>query len=224
MLRLAPLVRRFRERVEADEIPLEDSMRTLSYASELVLFKVRWLLPGAEDSASEEAEEEMLLEPSLEAATASFVMEPSEVETAFAFILGAMKDASARFSRGFALSFRDERRVVVSSIDPAEIRKALLSAEARSGGASGRIVLPRWSFVTHLRDFWREVSGLASKGAVLRFSRFLGQSKMDAILNFLAFLELIKRKRLYARQRSLFGEIVFSTDKERVLREEGDSQ
>jgi chromatin segregation and condensation protein Rec8/ScpA/Scc1 (kleisin family) len=45
---------------------------------------------------------------------------------------------------------------------------------------------------------------------------------MESILNFLAFLELIKRRRLYARQRSLFGEIVFSTDKNRITQEEAE--
>lgn len=218
ILQLAPLVRRFREQIEAKEVPFEDSMKTLSYASELVLFKVRWLLPNAEvEDARDEVVEE---ESSLEAATLSPVMDSMDVGRATALLAEAMRGAAAAFPRGFAASLRDERRVVVTSIEPRELRKAFLAAEMRTARHGRGVILPRWSFVTHLRKFWHEVRRLASRGGVLTFSRFLGQSKMDAILNFLAFLELVKRRRLYARQRSLFGEIVFSTDKERISQEE----
>jgi chromatin segregation and condensation protein Rec8/ScpA/Scc1 (kleisin family) len=46
---------------------------------------------------------------------------------------------------------------------------------------------------------------------------------MEAILNFLAFLELVRRRRLYARQRSLFGEILFSPDRREIVDEEVES-
>lgn len=57
ILRLAPIVRRLREQVEAGAIPLEESVRDLSIASELVLFKVRWLLPVPETEGDVEEEE-----------------------------------------------------------------------------------------------------------------------------------------------------------------------
>lgn len=224
ILQLAPLVRRFREQVENDEVPLEESVRTLSYASELVLFKVRWLLPNAQSEPLDIEDEIVEVASSLEAATMSLLMDPWEVEKAVASVSAAMRTGSSKFPRGHTPSFKDERRVMVSSIDPRAVRAAFLAAEMRTGPHDRAILLPRWSFVTHLRDFWQEVRHLASKGVVLRFSRFLGQSKMDAILNFLAFLELIKRRRLYARQRSLFGEIVFSTDRERISQEEAEIQ
>ena len=222
ILQLAPLVRHFREQVEASEIPFEESMRTLFYASDLVLFKVRWLLPNAEIAEEEEEEIVVVDEPSLEAATVELPMEPYELVNAAALVTEAIRRGSAKFPRGFAPSFKDERRMVVTSIDPQEVRKALLNAEIRTGHRTRGVVLPRWNFVTHLRAFWSEVRRLTASGAVLRFSRFLGKTKMESILNFLAFLELIKRRRLYARQRSLFGEIVFSTDKNRITQEEAE--
>jgi chromatin segregation and condensation protein Rec8/ScpA/Scc1 (kleisin family) len=220
ILRLAPLVRRLREQVESGAIPLEESVRDLSYASELVLFKVRWLLPNPQAEEFESQEEALEDGGSLEAATRLAVMEPEEVLEAASWVREAMRRAQSKFTRGNAVPIGDKRRVEVSSIDPQDLKKAMLAVKVKEVPAERRIVLPRWSFLSHLRDFWREVRRLASRGGVLRFSRFLGETKMDAILNFLAFLELVRRRRLYARQRSLFGEIVFSPDREQIRPEE----
>ncbi|HHY44178.1 MAG TPA: hypothetical protein GX512_00505 [Firmicutes bacterium] len=223
ILRLAPLVRRLREQVEAGTVPLEESVRDLSIASELVLFKVRWLLPIPQAETPEEEEEIVESEGLLEAATTLQVMEPWEVAKATDWLREAMDTSRLQFTRGNAALVGDRRRVVVSSIDPGELRKAMLGVMARQAPKEPRIVLPRWSFVSHLRTFWREVRRLASRGGVLRLSRFLGKTRMEAILNFLAFLELVKRRRLYARQRSLFGEILFSPDRKDILDEEVES-
>lgn len=224
ILRLAPIVRRLREQVEASAIPLEESVRDLSIASELVLFKVRWLLPVPETEG--DVEEEETLEAALpnDAATALPVMEPWEIEKASMWLREAMLRNGMRFTRGSALPLGDRRRVEVSGIDPEALRDAMLAVTAREEPRRPRIVLPRWNFVSHLRVFWREVRRMASRGGILRFSRFLGKTKSQAIMNFLAFLELVRRRRLFARQLSLFGEIIFSPDRKDILDGEVESR
>jgi chromatin segregation and condensation protein Rec8/ScpA/Scc1 (kleisin family) len=220
VIRLAPLIRRLREQVESGLVPLEDSVRNLSYASELVLFKVRWLLPNPRAQEGHSEEEVLETGDSLAAATDLPVLEPWEVSEATSLLQEALEKAGARFFRGNAVSIGDQRRVVVSSIDPVDLKEAMLAVKVKEVPPARRIPLPRWSFLTHLRNFWREVRRVASRGGVLRFSRFLGESRMDAILNFLAFLELVRRRRLYARQPTLFGEIVFSPDRTEIMNEE----
>jgi len=220
ILQLAPLFKRFRLMVETGEIPLEDSVRTLAYASELVVLKLRWLLPNTrqEDESSEEGA--LAGADELIGATASPVMEPWEVAAAVRAVEDRMKAFALMIPRGYAPSYEGGRRLEIVNIDPSGVRDAMLLVERRNDGASRTYVVSRWSFVTHLRDFWREVRRLTSKGAIIRFSRFLGKTRQEAILNFLAFLELVRRRRLFARQTALFGDIEFSTTRESVEREE----
>lgn len=225
ILQLTPLFRKFRERVEAKEVPLEESVKTLSYASELVLLKLRWLLPATrlDDDPALEAEEIIAGAGDLVSATSTLAMERWEVDLAAQSILGQMSGASMSFARGHTPAYEGGRQLMVVNIDPEEVRRALLMTERRTSSGNRILLVPRFSFVTHLRDFWREVRRLTAKGAILRFSRFLGKTRQEAILNFLAFLELIKRRRLYARQRELFGDIEFSTTQDTVNRE-GDTE
>ncbi|MGE5580346.1 MAG: hypothetical protein ACM3WU_09915 [Bacillota bacterium] len=221
VLQLSPLIRRFREKVEKDELPLEESVKTLSHASELVLLKLRWLLPATRlpDEAPQEAEEIIPAGDELVAATAALVMEPWELAAAIGAVESCMRSAARMFAKGHTPTFEGGRQLVVGDIDPLDLRRSLLTAQRRTGSSAKVLVVPRFNFVTHLRDFWREVRRLTAKGAILRFSRFLGKTKQEAILNFLAFLELVKRRRLYARQKELFGDIEFGTTRETVDRE-----
>lgn len=222
ILPLSPLFRRFRQKVESGEIPLEESVRTLAYASELVVLKLRWLLPATRLPGEQEEEaEEIIPDGALIAATATPPMERWEVDAAARAIAESMRGASRMFARGHTPTYEGGRKLVVVSIDPEDLRKALIAAERRTGSAHRVLVVPRFNFVAHLRSFWQEVRRLTARGAVLRFSRFLGKTKQEAILNFLAFLELVKRRRLYARQKEVFGEIEFGTTPETVNREGG---
>lgn len=218
ILPLAPLMRRFRQGVETDRPDLEESVRTLACASDLVLLKLRWLLPNAK--VEEEATEEVLEEDAdLAAATAVALMETWEVAAAARAIEDRMKAAGRTFHRGAAPSFEGGRRLEITGIEPSDLVAAMREAERRTGPRERTLIVPRWSFVTHLRDFWREVRRLSASDIVIRFSRFLGKTKQEAILNFLAFLELVKRRRLFARQRTLFGDIEFSTTRDSVREE-----
>lgn len=223
VLQLAPLFRLFRQRVETREAALEESVRTLAYAADLVVLKLRWLIPGAkpqEEEASEEAPELFGSAGDETGATGSAAMDPLEVRAAVQAVEDRMRARALMFPAGRAPVFEGGRRLEITSIDPSQVRAAMLLMEKRNGGMGRTYVVSRWSFVTHLRDFWRDVRRLASTGVVLKFSRFLGGTRQEAILNFLAFLELVKRRRLFARQRVLFGDIEFSTTKGDVDGEE----
>ncbi len=215
VLKLTPLFRLFRQRVETNEIPLEESVKTLAYASDLIVLKLRWLLPNARivEEQVEEGEEILPSQdiPDMEIEPA---MERWEVDAATRSLFERMAGTARTFSRGHTPAFEGGRQLLVANVDPEAVRDSLVTAQRRTGGRERILVVPRLSFVTHLRDFWKEVRRLTARGAVLRFSRFLGKTKQEAILNFLAFLELIKRRRLHARQEELFGEIEFSTTHE----------
>ena len=210
-LRLAPLLRRFRERLEREEVPLEESVRILSGASELVLLKLRWLLPSAsrQESSPEEESEEGVEE--MVGATAAPVMEPEQVDFARSLLEARMKAASLMFPRGNAASFQGGRRLEVMDIEPDALRDAMVAMAKRAAGADRTYVVSKWNFVAHMRGLWREIRRLSSRGAVILLSRLLGKTKEEAILSFLAFLELVKRRRLLARQPVLFGDIEVMT-------------
>jgi len=216
ILKLAPLFRVFRGQVEASEIPLETSVRTLARASDLVITKIRWLLPSQAQEAPDAEDEEMGDVAAEVGATYLPVMEPWELSKATDYMKMLLGDSARKYPRG-ATSLMSAPTTVITSIDPRELRDAMRLVVAKSEPVRRTLVIPKWNFVAHLRRVWSEVKRLAGKGAILRFSRFLGRDKKEAIQNFLAFLELIKRRRLFARQTGPFGEIVFGTDRESVL-------
>ncbi len=218
LLQLGPLVRRFRLGMEREEISLEASVKTLSYASELVLFKTKCLLPGlpGRDASEEDALEEGRAQA---AAAALSVMEPRELNRGYRILAGLISNAGMKFPRGGTPASGPTRTLVVE-FDVLQLEEAMQSMDTRSRPAQKTLLLPKVSFVVHLRNFWREVRRLAGQGVALRFSRFLGKTKSEAILNFLAFLELIKRRQLFARQRGLFDDILFSTAEDKAAAEE----
>lgn len=210
-LRLAPLLRHFRERVEKEELPLEESVRTLSGASELVLLKLRWLLPAGQDDESLAEEEPSYDVEEMMGATAVPVMEPGQVEAAREILDARMKAASLMFPRGRAPVFPGGRRLEIMDIRAEALRDAMAAITKRTESTSRTYVVSKWNFVSHMRDLWREIRRLSSRGAVILLSRLLGKTKEEAILSFLAFLELVKRRRLFARQPVLFGDIEVMT-------------
>jgi len=216
ILRLAPLFRIFRGQVEASEIPLETSVRTLAKASDLVVAKIRWLLPSQTQEAPDMEDEGMGDVSGEVGATYVPAMEPGELAKATDYMKMLLGDSARKYPRG-ATSLMSAPTTVITSIDARELRAAMRLVVAKSEPIRRTLVIPKWNFVAHLRSFWSEVRRLAGKGALLRFSRFLGRDKKEAIQNFLAFLELIKRRRLFARQTGPFGEIVFGTYRESVL-------
>ncbi|MGI6642740.1 MAG: hypothetical protein ACOX3V_01770 [Bacillota bacterium] len=215
MLHLSSLIRRFRVEVESGQVPLETSAKTLSYASELVAFKLKCLLPSARDAALDDEVQEYGVDET--ATTLIPVMEPWELSQAVRWMTRAFSVSDKMLSRGATMLAGASPEAIVVSLDAAELVAAMGPMLARSRRSSVTLAVPRFSFLSHLRSFWSEIRRLTRQGVVLRFSRFLGKSKSEAVLNFLAFLELVRRRRVFARQIDSLGDIVFSTAKEKVI-------
>ncbi len=208
ILQLAPLFKRFREKVEDNQISLEESIKTLSYASELVVFKLESLLPSAVAHLSQDEEPDEICSDEA-APTYVPVMDQGELRRAALFVGKAFGTSAQKYGRGAVLTA--DIPDIIASIDPVKLAHAMRLMKANSEPAERVLRIPKFSFVSHLRSFWSEVRRLAGRGAVLRFSRFLGKTKAETIMSFLVFLELIKRRRVFARQKEAFGEIMFST-------------
>jgi chromatin segregation and condensation protein Rec8/ScpA/Scc1 (kleisin family) len=214
ILKLAPLFRIFRGQVESSEISLETSAKTLASASNLVVMKIRWLLPSQtqEDPIEDEEPGDIT---GMVGATYVSVMEPWELSLAKSSLADLLGKGVRKYPRG-ATSLMGPPKTVVVTVDPRELREAMRMVIAKSEPVRRTLVIPKWNFVAHVRSFWSEIRRLSGKGVLLRFSRFLGGDKREAIQNFLAFLELIRRRRVFARQTGPFSEIVFGTDRESV--------
>lgn len=214
ILKLAPLFRVFRGQVESSEISLEASAKTLAGASNLVVMKIRWLLPGQtrEDVGDEEEPGDIT---GMVGATYVPAMEPWELSEAKEALADLFGKGTRKYPRG-ATSLMGPPKTVVVTVNPRDLREAMRMVIAKSEPVRRTLVIPKWNFVAHVRSFWSEIRRLSGKGVLLRFSRFLGGDKKEAIQNFLAFLELIRRRRVFARQTGPFSEIVFGTDRESV--------
>lgn len=213
ILQLAPLFRKFREKVESNQVPLEESVRTLSYASELVVFKLQRLLPSAEPQFGQDEEPEGFYADEA-ASTYVPVMDSNELKRAALFVSKTFKISAEKYISGAIVTA--DIPVLSAAIDPQKLAHAMRLMKAKSEPTHRILTIPKFSFVTHLRSFWSEVRRLAKRGAVLQFSRFMGKTKAEAVMSFLVFLELIKRRRVFARQKEAFGEIMFSTTADKL--------
>lgn len=233
LLKLRPLVCYLRRQVERGEIPLEESVRKLAYASELVAAKLRFLLPGSlpgvegpdQENSAADAVEYAEDSAGPEALSAP-LLDKDQLQRASRLIADLIESGSRYHWRGL-VSLPGEGQSAfyqvstVSTIDPAELAQVLRELEKKR--ASGpKLVVSRWNFIAHLRNFWRQVRQLASRHMVLRFSVISGKTRAEKILSFLALLELVKRRRILARQAEVFGDIIFSIHRRPEGSREGD--
>ena len=215
ILKLAPLFRIFRGQVEASELPLEN-VKTLAQASDLVVTKIRWLLPSQvkEDPALED--EELGDITGMVSATYVPAMEPWELHEATENLKALLGDAARRYPRG-ATSLMGAPTTIVTSVDPRELREAMRLVAAKSEPVRRNPRHPEVEFRRPSAQLLERGQASGGKACFSASLDFLGKDKKEAIQNFLAFLELIKRRRVFARQTGPFGEIVFGTDQDRVL-------
>jgi len=221
ILELGPLCRLFREKVEESFYPLEESFCLLEDLCDLTLSKSFWLLPspgGDVEAASgfiEEEEDEANSDgEGQDRCTLGVpIMGQDEMERGREELKRLLEESSLRFPRGFVFSGEGVFESV-EAIDPCALNQVMQELIRRSARRERVVVVPKWNFLAHLRRFWREIRRLAAKRVVLRFSWFRGNEKREFIQNFLVFLELVKRGRVYARQEKMEEDIVFSTKRE----------
>ncbi len=216
VLQLTPLCRRLREDVEGGRMFLDDSVSLLVDASFLVLAKVQWLLPRSAMADSEQAEEE-LADNSLEyEENRERCLEESRFLSAVESTRRLMQQSQLIFSRGVITQIEGAGHVETAAVEAAELFEIMESLKGRIKPRERTVVVLKRNFSDHMRWFWREVNKLVSQYTVLRFSLFMNSDRPDLILNFLVLLELVKRRRVFARQPEVFGDIIFSTKRDVV--------
>ncbi|HHW17961.1 MAG TPA: hypothetical protein GXX30_03545 [Firmicutes bacterium] len=222
-LKLAPLFRLFKARVEKKDISLDDSVKSLRDASFLVLTKSRLLLPAVaqEIAATTEgpSEEEIAGGSGIDEEQVVYLplMERWEVEQAVAYLKERFEEAARKFPRGYVWVPEGVIGAEMASIDKQELLEAMTVLEKRAKPRERTLVLLRQSFISHLRWFWQEVRRLMTQNVILRFSHFVRGNPREAIMSFLVLMELVKRRKVFARQQELLGDIFFSTRREAFL-------
>lgn len=218
VLKLFPLFKRLRQDIYKGELPLEDAVRQVACAADLVVAKLDFLLPALakEESVTTDPGDEPIGE---EYPGSDPVMEEPEVVIASANLRMLFEQSSCAFPPG--QPGEAVRDIELVTLDASGLRQAYLETCLRTNPARRTLVIPKRNFALYLKEFWRRIAQSAGQGAVLRFSRFLGRTKSEAILSFLSFLELVKRRRVFARQEALFEDIYFSTKRDPVEAGEG---
>lgn len=206
MIKLFPMFRIFRCKVEEHEVPLEESVPRLVDAAYLVWAKARMLVPAVD--APEEEEESELIAEEIEIEP---VMDLAKAREIARVIEDRIRLYSVRFGRGMPYVPPASGDPDSYSIDVSKLRSIM--DEFLRERAPRKIDIPvvKIDFLAHVRWFWREVRRMASEKMVIAFSRFPWRSRKDEVLSFLALMELIRRHRVKAWQEEMPGDILFST-------------
>jgi len=203
--------------VEERRILLDDSVSLLVDASSLVLAKVKWLLPQS-TIIEDECVEEELPDESAEYDEALRLMEEFEFDVATGIVDGLIQKSEALYTRGYVTPIEETGYVETAAIEASELLEIMKSLRHQMKPREKTVVVLRRNFSEHMVWFWKEVTKLSSKYVVLRFSLFISSSRQDSVLNFLVLLELVKRRRVFARQPEVFGDIMFSTKRDVIAR------
>lgn len=210
MLQLAPLCKNLRQQIQRKQIPLDDSIPLMVDASFLVLTKVQYLLPVHETVEDETKEEnQMKTGELLEKEIA--LLDEFEFATTVSVIGDLVHNSALSYRRGCKSFLQMQTCTEVTAIETQELACTMSLLIDRMVPRKRSVVVLKRNFSEHLKWFWKEVTRLASEYVVLRFSLFVSSSAQDSVLNFLVLLELVKRRRLFAKQPDIFGDIIFST-------------
>jgi chromatin segregation and condensation protein Rec8/ScpA/Scc1 (kleisin family) len=221
VLQLAPLCRRLRERIEEGLVSLDESVDLLVDASYLVFVKAQWLIPQSLPFEEEEVEDDW------SEATENFEDSPPLLDgEELAGITGEverlLKHSQLMFTRGYTAPIDEVGQIDTAAIEVSELAEAMDALVAQMGPRERTVKIIRRNFSDHMRWFWKQVTRLASRYKVLRFSLFRSSNAQDSVLNFLVLLELVKRRRIFARQPNVFGDIMFSTKRDVIDRVQDD--
>ena len=126
------------------------------------------------------------------------------------------------FTRGYTAPIDEVGQIDTAAIEVSELAEAMDALVAQMGPRERTVKIIRRNFSDHMRWFWKQVTRLASRYKVLRFSLFRSSNAQDSVLNFLVLLELVKRRRIFARQPNVFGDIMFSTKRDVIDRVQDD--
>ncbi len=198
---LATVADQFVQYMQASPVPPEELADFLVIASKLVYLKSQLLLPDFRDQEMEEG-------PDLEAQLRQyqmFVAAAREIDAIW-------KSGNRSFTRGLSVARRRE----VKFLPPTNVdAQVLLDAMKRVIARLEPIVrLPKVAVrrAISLHDRIRDLFSKIKDHAALTFRSFLKDAshKEDAIVSFLALLELIKQRFVMVDQKDLFNDIDIS--------------
>lgn len=210
VLQLAPLCRRLREQIEEGAVSLDESVDLVVDASFLIFAKTQWLLPQSMPVEEEELVDDWCEEAEVFEETPP-LLEPAELEQVTGVIEALLQKSRFEFTRGYTAPIDQLGQIETAAIAATELVEAMETLLAEMGPRERTVKIIRRNFADHMRWFWRQVTRLASRYKVLRFSLFRSSRAQDSVLSFLVLLELVKRRRVFAMQPRLFGDIMFST-------------
>lgn len=189
-------------------------MDLLVDASFLVLAKVKWLLPQSQIQEEEPSFEEIEEDLAAQEETITALLDEVEFRSAVENIDALIYSSQYMYVRGYVPRLGSLDHIEAAAIDVSELKEIATKLMNSSEQAGHSVLVIKRSFSEHLRWFWKEVTVLASEHNVLKFSLFPNTTKQTCILNFLVLLELIKRRKVFAKQPEQFGDIVFTTKRQ----------
>ncbi len=182
------------------DLSSEQLAEFISVAARLLLIKSRHLLPAPEPPLVEDAEGDAM----------DLVRQLSEYRRykAVATQLREIERVGQRSFSRVAPPPHMERPLPDEEMEAKELRAALLAVIERTVQAPpvDKIVSP---VIVHMVDCVSRVIKAVKEGIRVRFSRLLKdtRSRLEAIVTFLAILEMNKQQRIRISQEGLFGEI-----------------
>ncbi|MDF1496623.1 MAG: ScpA family protein [Patescibacteria group bacterium] len=202
---LAGVTDQFVKYMEAQTVPPEETADFLVVASKLVYLKSKLLMPDFED---EEMEEGMDLEAQLRQ---------------YQMFVAAAKELDQMWSSGNVLYHRriiTQRKRDISFVPPKGVDITLMLE------VMNRVILRIEPIVrlpkaaveraVSIHEKIRDLYGRIGKHAKVKFSQFIkgAKHKQEAIVGFLALLELIKQKFIIVNQGAIFEDIDISANPE----------
>lgn len=217
VLQLAPLCRRLREQIEEGAVPLDESVDLIVDAAFLIFAKTQWLLPQSMPTEEERVEDNWA-DAAEEYEDTVPLLEVDELEQITGVVERLLQESQFVFTRRHTASIDEVGQIETAAIETSDLVEAMEILMAEMGPRERTVKIVRRNFSDHMRWFWKQVTQLASRYKVLRFSLFRSSRAQDSVLNFLVLLELVKRRRILARQPVLFGDIMFSTRRDIITR------
>ncbi len=216
ILQLSPLFRSLREQVETDDVMLDDAVELMVDACFLIMAKVKWLLPQSEIAEQEADVQEAAQDSGIVEEAVVPLLDQSRFLAAVSNVESLMLDSQYAYLRGNTQGFYGSSQIETAAIDPLELLDCARRLKDQVDQGEQAVVTVRKSFAEHLNWFWRTIANLGSQYKVVRFSLFTRGEKRESILNFLVLLELIKRRKVFAKQPEPFGDIIFATKPQAV--------
>ena len=213
----------FRKKMEEGKAELGETFEFLAKMSSALLARIRSLLPARVSEPEEDSAEASVREVCVSVASAGAGPgDPAMIARATRVIEECIDKASALYPRGTSGTVSGNgsaggERQPQPPVEPGlgisalDLARMWFSVKSRADARTKTVLVPKMSFVVHLRRMWRAVLMAAKTGVRVKFSVFAaGHPKWMKVMDFLALLELVRRGRILVWQDGNLGEIEFT--------------